>query len=170
LGGVKSEQVDGPGWLPFDLLGQPVPKNMGMKGRRQHAPSPENLEKAILLYGLRRSDAEVASALGLSIPTMKLHYFSSPDLQAIRRNARAFVEGELLARLNRDSLGGKTGATEKLLKRLDKAGLDAVGFRVKERGKAEKPAQLGKKEEQKLAAQRVGGKYGPRSAPAMLIN
>lgn len=170
MGVVKTDKPDGPGWLPFDLLGQPVPRNKGERSRPEHAVTAENLEKAVLLYALRKKDAEVAAALGISIPTLKKHYFSSGDLQAIRRNARAFVEGELLARLNRDSLGGKTGATEKLLKRLDKAGLDAVGFRVKERGKAEKPAQLGKKEEQKLAAQRVGGKYGPRSAPAMLIN
>ncbi|WP_100867094.1 hypothetical protein [Novosphingobium kunmingense] len=162
--------MDGPGWLPFDLLGQPVPPNKGCKGRPQHVPTAENLEKAVLLYAQRKSDADVAAALGISIPTLKEHYFSTRELQAIRRNARAFVEGELLARLNRDSLAGKTGATEKLLKRLDKAGLAALGERIKDRGKADKAKPLGKKEAQKQAAGEVKGRFAPRQAPPQLIH
>lgn len=174
MGDVKISRGDGPGWLPFDLLGDPVPANKGEKARPQHAPSAENLEKAVLLYAHRKTDAEVAAALGISIPTLKRHYFSNDELRTIRRNARAFLEGELLARLNRDSLAGKTGATEKLLKRLDKAGLAALSDRIKGRGqadgKADKPPQLGKKEQQKLAAGQVQGRFAPRPAPARLIN
>lgn len=168
--GGKFGQEDGPGWLPFDLLGEPVPANKGMKGRPQHAPSPENLAKAVLLYAMRKTDAEVAAALGITVPTLKAHYFSNSELRAIRRNARAFVEGELLARLNRDSLGGKTGATEKLLKRLDKAGLEGLSERVKARGKAEKKPVLGKKEQQQLKAAEIKGRFAPREAPPRLIN
>lgn len=168
--GAKSEQGDGPGWLPFDLLGAPVPANKGMKGKPQHAVSPENLVKAILLYAMRRTDLEVASALGITIPTLKKYYFSNSELQSIRRNARAFVEGELLARLNRDSLNGKTGATDKLLKRLDKAGLEGLSDRIKARGKAEKKPALGKKEQQKLNAAEIKGRFAPREAPPRLIN
>ena len=167
---VKNQRGDGPGWLPFDLLGQAVPANRGCKGRPQHAPSEENLEKAVLLYALRKTDAEVASALGITVPTLKAHYFSNAELRVIRRNARAFVEGELLGRLNRDSLDGKTGATEKLLKRLDKAGLEALSVRIKERGKTEKAKPLGKKEAKQIAAQEVQGRFAPRPAPVRLIN
>lgn len=123
MGGVNSEGDGRPGWLPFDLLGHPVPANKGAKARPMHAPTAENLEKAVLLYGMHKSDADVAAALGISIPTLKKHYFASPELQKIRRAAKAFVEGELIARLNEASKAGKVGATEKLLKRLDKAAL-----------------------------------------------
>lgn len=170
MGGENSGQGDGPGWLPFDLLGHPVPRNKGERSRPEHAVTTENLEKAVLLYALRKTDAEVAAGLGISIPTLKKHYFSNAELQSIRRNARAFVEGELLARLNRDSLAGKTGATEKLLKRLDKAGLEGLSERVKGRGKADKPPTLGKKEARQLAAQQVVGKFSPRPAPPRLVN
>lgn len=115
-----------PGWLPFDLLGHPVPPNKGMPGRPEHCATPENLEKAVLLYGMNKRDREVAAAIGVSIPTLKAKYFSSPALRAIRTNAYAFLEGELLARLNAQSIAGKTSATEKLMKRLDKAQLGEV--------------------------------------------
>lgn len=170
MGGVKNGQDDGPGWLPFDLLGQPVPKNKGCKGRPQHVATAENLEKAVLLYAMRKTDAEVAAALGITVPTLKAHYFSRAELQSIRRNARAFVEGELLARLSRDSLAGKTGATEKLLKRLDKAGLSALSERIKDRGKPDKAKPIGIKEARQLAAQKVEGRFAPRAAPPRLIN
>jgi hypothetical protein len=164
----KNQTGDVPKWLPFDLLGQAVPANKGQRARPQHAPTAENLEKAVLLYALGRKDAEVASAVGISIPTLKRHYFSSPDLQRVRRSARMFFEGELLARLNRDSLAGKTGATEKLLKRLDKAGLGLVDQRIKDRGKTEKQPAPGKKEAQQRLAQKVEGRFAPRTAPSLL--
>lgn len=112
-----------PAWPPFDLFAHPVPANKGRKGRPQHAPTPENLGKIIQLYAEGRTDAEVAAALLISIDTMKRHYFASEDLRRVRRNARLFMEGELLARLNQQSLAGKTSATEKLLKRIEKAAL-----------------------------------------------
>lgn len=112
--------------MPFDLLGHPVPANKGCKGRPQHAPTAENLEKIVLTYAMGGSDADAAAAIGVSIDTMKLHYFASPELQRLRRNARAITEAELLGRLNEQSKAGKVAATEKLLKRLDKARLGPV--------------------------------------------
>lgn len=140
-----------PGWLPFDLLGHPVPSNKGQRGRPEHCATAENLEKAVLLYGMNKRDREVAAGLGISIPTLKAKYFSSPQLRAIRANAYAFLEGELLARLNAQSLAGKTSATEKLMKRLDKAQLGEVAP-VKKRAVKRK----GVKEEQQEAAWDAG--------------
>lgn len=110
-------------WLPFDLLGHPVPANKGEKGRPQHAPAPEILEKIILMMGMGRSERECAAAVGLSIDTMKRHYFVHPEVQRAKQHAGLVLEGELLLRLNQQSLDGKTSATEKLLKRLDKSRL-----------------------------------------------
>lgn len=139
------------GWLPFDLLGHPVSANKGEKARPQHAPSTENLEKIILLLGMGRSEADCAAAIGLSVPTMKKHYFSHPEVRLAKRHAALVVEGELLRRLNEQSLAGKTAATEKLLKRLDKAQLGPVPVKptkVKKR--------KGVKEERREAAYDAG--------------
>lgn len=126
MAGRKTATVVRPGWLPTDLLGHPVPPNKGCRGKPLHVATAENLEKAVLLYAKRATDGEVAAALGISVPTLKLHYFSHAALRQVRRNARAVVEAELLARLNEQSKAGNVGATEKLLKRIEKAQLGAV--------------------------------------------
>jgi hypothetical protein len=111
------------GWLPFDLLGHPVPPNKGERGRDQHVPTAENLEKLVLLFGMGRTEVDCAAAIGVSVPTMRKHYFSNPDLKRAKRHAGLRLEAELLQRLNQQSIDGKTSATEKLLKRLDKSRL-----------------------------------------------
>lgn len=154
----------GPGWLPFDLLGNPVPANKGCKARPQHAPTPENLEKIMLLYAAGKTDGECAAAIGITIPTMKRHYFSSPELQLVRRNAHLVVEAELLARLNAKSKEGSVSATEKLMKRIDKARLGPAVPVAKA-----KKAKLGKKEQQVEDARYAGlgdKGWGPLLNPA----
>lgn len=158
-----SDQVSGkdgrPRWLPFDLLGDPVPANKGMKGRPQHAPTAENLEKLILLFGMGRTEADCAAAIGISIPAMRKHYFSNPDLRRAKRHADLMLEAELLRRLNEQSAAGKTSATEKLLKRLDKARL---GPAPSVKPKAQK--RKGVKEERHEAAWDAGrgdDEWGP---------
>lgn len=142
---------DGGQWLPFDLLGHPVPRNKGRKGKPEHVATPENLEKIILMSAQGRCDRDCAAAIGVSINTMKKHYLTRPEIQRVRRNSKLFVEGELLARLNRLSQAGNVGATDKLLKRIDKAALGpAIPVRVA------KPVKLGKKEERKIAAKYAG--------------
>ncbi|MFZ5745266.1 MAG: hypothetical protein ACOY7T_12390 [Pseudomonadota bacterium] len=75
---------------------------------------------------MRRSDAYVAAAMGISVPTLKEHYLSIPQVAKAKAGAAALVEGELLRRLNEQSKAGNVGATEKLLKRIEKAQLGAV--------------------------------------------
>lgn len=114
------------GWFPTDLLGHPVPANKGAKARPQHAPTAENLEKAMLLYATGRSDAEVAAAVGITPPTLRRHYFSSPELKRLRRSARMVVEGQVLHALARAIADGKVAAIDKMLKRLDKSALGVI--------------------------------------------
>lgn len=168
----NSSKGDGPGWLPFDLLGNPVPPNKGLPGRPQHVATAENLELAIQLYAERHTDGEVAAALGISEPTLRKGYFRDRRLKAARRNASMLVKGRAVAKLHHLAfVEGKLGAVEKVLKRIDKSDQAAISDRVIGRGKGEpKPALLGKKELQKQVAGQVGGKFAPRSAPPRLIN
>ena len=120
----------GLGWFPTDLLGHPVPANKGQRARPQHAPTAENLEKAILLYATGRTDKEVAAALGITTPTLRKHYFSSPELKRIRLSARMVVEGQALYALAKQVKEGKVAAIEKMLKLLDKSALGKVETQV----------------------------------------
>ena len=139
------------GWFPTDLLGHPVPANKGAKARPQHAPTAENLEKAMLLYATGRTDAEVAAAIGITPPTLRRHYFSSPELKRLRRAARMVVEGKVLHALAKAVEQGKTAAIDKMLKRLDKAALGVVAPVVKAAKKAK-----GVKEQRREAAYDAG--------------
>lgn len=107
----------GLGWFPFDLLGQPVPPNKGQVGRPQHAATAENLEIAIGLYAEGHSDADVAAALGISVPTLRAKYFSSPELKKLRRHARMVVKGKAVHALFKAIEAGKVGAIDKVLRR-----------------------------------------------------
>lgn len=125
VGSDVSGKDDGPGWLPFDLLGHPVPANKGQRGRPRHAYDTEIYESLIRCFGLGWSEARVARAHGMSIPTMNAYYFSTREEQRAKRSALDLYEAELLARLDAQSRAGKTAATDKLLKRFDKARLGA---------------------------------------------
>lgn len=141
----------GLGWFPTDLLGHAVPANKGAKARPQHAPTAENLEIAMLMYATGRTDPEVASAIGLSVPTLRRHYFASTELRRLRRSARMVVEGQALLALAKAIEGGKVAAIDKMLKRLDKSALGVVAPVVKAAKKAK-----GLKEQRREAAYDAG--------------
>ena len=141
-----SEAGAGIGWFPTDLLGHPVPANKGAKARPQHAPTAENLEIAMLLYAEGRTDADVAAAIGITPPTLRRHYFSSPELKRIRRSARMVVQGQLLLALAKAVAEGKVAAIDKMLKRMDKVALGVIGPVVKaaKKGLKEKRVEEGR--------------------------
>lgn len=60
----------------FDLFGDPVPANHGGRGRPAHMPTTENRNKVTLLLALGWSNSRIASALGVTEPTLRKHYFS----------------------------------------------------------------------------------------------
>jgi hypothetical protein len=126
LGKRVSGKGDGPGWLPFDLLGDPVPANKGCRGRPQHAKDTEIFESLIRHFGMGWSVARVAQAHGMATQTMNRHYFSTHAERKARQHAMDIFEAELLGRLDRQSKAGKTAATVQLLKRMDKARLGVL--------------------------------------------
>ena len=166
----ENQPVHGLGWFPHDLLGHPVPANKGAKGRPQHAPTAEKLEIAIGLYAEGHGDRDVAAALGISVPTLRAHYFSHPELKALRRKARMVVKGRMVHALFKAVEAGKVGAIDKVLKRLDRADQAELARRMaglqEERPKP-KPAPLGKKEAAVRAAKEVRGKFAPPDAPLL---
>ena len=151
MGKRVSGDEAGPGWLPLDLLGDPVPANKGMRGRPQHAYDAEIFTSLVRCFGMGWSEMRVAAAHGMDAKTMNRHYFQTAAERRAKRAALDLYEAELLGRLDAASRGGKTAATVQLLKRYDKAKLGTLPAALP---KAKKPKGL--KEERREAAWTAG--------------
>lgn len=136
----------GRGLVPvaLDLFGDPIPAGRGRAGRPEHVPSAENRAFVTMLLAVGREPKEVAAALGISMPTMRKHYFSELGQ---RKSARLRVEGHMLVALAREATAGNVGAAKRVLDRLDRAALGPPA-----QVKPAKAEPVGKKESQRNAA------------------
>ena len=151
--------------LEVDLFGDPrLPPQEG-RGRPEHQWTIENSNKVLLAFARGLSVKEAALAIGVSVPTLRKHYFAEV---AKRSAARLRMEMTQLARLNAAAAGGNVAAEKELFKRLDKAALAGLADRVADRGKQPKAAKLGKKAEAMQKAGEVRGKFAPPEPPSLL--
>ncbi|PHP20349.1 hypothetical protein CG471_07925 [Sphingobium sp. IP1] len=150
-----------------DLFGDPIVPRQEGRGRPEHSWSLENSNKVLLAFARGLSVKEAAMAIGVSVPTLRKHYFAEV---AKRAAARLRMEMTQLARLNSAAQGGNVAAEKELLKRLDKAALADLSDRVAHRDHAPKAKveKLGKKAAAKDAAGQVGGKFAPPAAPRLI--
>jgi len=145
--------------LGIDLFGDPILPACETRGRPEHSWSLENSNKVLIAFARGLSVKEAAVAIGVSVPTLRKHYFAEVKKRA---DARLRMEMTQLTRLNAAAAAGNVAAEKELFKRLDKAALVELADRVAHRGQAKLP-KLGKKAAQKAAALEVTGKYAPRS-------
>jgi hypothetical protein len=130
----------------FDLFGDPVPENHGKRGRPEHVATQENRNKVNMLLALGWGNERIASALNVTPPTLRKHYFF--ELR-FRDTARDRLDAKLATTFWAQFVGGKTGAGREFVRLLERNDL-ALGRRsmpaeaaVPGSAKAEK---LGKKE------------------------
>lgn len=142
--------MGGDGDSALDLFGQAVifvrPRG---RGRPAHVPSIENHNKILLLAATGHGEEDCAAAIGVSVPTLRKHYFSAVKQFAA---ARLIVRGEVLQRLAAEAADGNVAAMKELGKLLDRAAMPGGGAR-QAKGKAPKK---GKKEEALDAARNMG--------------
>lgn len=156
--------------LDHDLFGDPIQPGKEGRGRPEHSWSRENSNKVLLAFARGLSVKEAATAIGVSVPTLRKHYSSEVGK---RTDARLRMEMTQLARLNSAATAGNVAAEKELFKRLDKAEIANVAARVADRGNTGRtpaPPKLGKKEAAKVEAGKVTGKFAPRPAPSRLMN
>lgn len=91
----------------FDLFGDPIPANHGRRGRPQHIATVENRNKVKLLLALGWSNVRIASALGITQPTLRRNYFQ--ELKA-RDDQRPKMEAAFRFRVFSDAMGGNASA------------------------------------------------------------
>lgn len=155
----------------FDLFGNPMPSGDPKRGRPEHVPTEENIIFVMVLLAAGHSNKEVAETMGLTVPTLRKHYFhllKKRDLMLDR------IQTKLRVSQIKQGLAGNASALNAALTTLDKVKAEGAGNKVKHR--ADKPStttkapKLGKKEERQLAATNVGGKYATPSAPKLIVD
>lgn len=142
----------------FDLLGDPIPEGFGRRGRPPHVVTDEKRLKVRMLCAFHDDLAEVAAGMGITLPTLKKHYFRE---LSDKRSAVSRLKATLLFRLMSEAEAGNATAIEKMFKRIDKMELAELSQAVQDR-RDDKP-KLGKKEARRQAAGDVGGVYRVRT-------
>lgn len=153
----------------LDLFGNPLLTDDAKRGRPEHEPSEENIIFVMVLLAAGQSNKDVASQLGLSVPTFRKHYLhliKHRELMLDRLRTKLRVEQIKLG------IGGNASALNAALSMLDKVSADAAEakFKGREKPKSEKARKLGKKEERQIAAQDVSGKFAPPSGPKLIVD
>jgi hypothetical protein len=148
-----------------DLFGDPIQPHADGRGRPEHRWSLENSNKVLLAFARQLSVKEAATAIGVSVPTLRKHYSSE---LAQREAAALRFEMVQLARLNDGAKAGSVAAEKELGRRLDKAALQQLSEKVIGRGRVAKPAAIGKKEAALEAAKEAVKKFRPRAGPSLL--
>lgn len=107
----------------FDLLGDPIPDGRGEPGRTGHIPTAENAKKirALLVSGMK--NPQIARELGISVPTLRKHYFQSGKINAklAREMAIAEMRARNILRLDAQADKGSVSAMRALEPLIDKA-------------------------------------------------
>lgn len=133
--------------MEFDLLGDPIPEGHGKRGRPPHRVTEEKRRLVMLLMAHDWSFERIASALSISVPTLRKNYFR--ELKQ-KLDARARLEAALYQSLFQEATAGNVAAIDKYLKRLDRHDQRKADEAARAVSAAPK---LGKKEEAKVAAQ-----------------
>lgn len=151
-----------------DLFGLPLMPERG-RGRPAHAWTLENSNKVNLMFACGWKPIEIARVLGITKPTFYKHYFNEI---ANAGYAPQMMKARQLERLNVAAEDGNVAAEKALAAMIHAEQTRALGERVKNRARAAEPAapKRGKKEEQAEAAKGVGGRFGTREPPPLLMN
>lgn len=151
----------------LDLFGDPIQLRKEGRGRPEHAWSLENSNKVLLAFARGLTVKQAATAIGVSVPTLRKHYFAEVE----KREAAALrFEMVQLARLNEGAKAGSVAAEKELARRLEKAQLADLAARVSNHARPPRPEKLGKKAQAEQDAQAIGGRFEPPAPPPGLLN
>lgn len=128
----------------FDLFGDRIPDNWGRRGRPQHIVTAENINKVTMLVALGWGNERIASAMDVTLPTFRKHYFSLVKRQ--RSIARDRLDAAYAMHLWKQVQEGNAGAMRLwmvFMQNNDRMGVEAAMAATP----ADKPAEarLGKK-------------------------
>lgn len=151
-----------------DLFGNPIPRTRDKAGRPEHEWTVENSNKINLIFATGGEPRDAAAVLGITMPTLRKHYFSELEQWRV---ARLRLKAAQLQRLHEEGAKGNVAAIKELFKQMDKGALAQLSERVANRSgrpAQPKPPAIGKKEAAKHAAGEVRGKFAPPEPPRLL--
>jgi hypothetical protein len=128
----------------FDLFGDPIPENWGRRGRPQHIRTTENINKVTMLVALGWGNERIASAMDITLPTFRKHYFSL--VKRLRATARDRLDAAYAALLWKQVQEGNVGAMrlwQIFMDRNDR--MDAERSLAADTERAGSPERVGKK-------------------------
>lgn len=128
-------------------------------GRPEYAPTSEEREKVRVLKAGGMSNEAICEVIGISEPTLRKHFSSEID------RATANVRADLIMARYRSAMGGNVSAQNKMIEQVS-----ANEAQERRAPKEPKAPKLGKKEEQKVAAKAVGGKFAPPAPPKLVVD
>lgn len=135
------------------------PKRSSPGGRPPYRPSLADRQTVEEMKFVGESDNTIARALGIDPDTLRKHFADEiADGHAQRRK-------EVVGLLFKSARDGNVAAQKKLEEMGRVAGAAEA---VKQRGAKE--TKPGKKEEQQMAAEKVGGRFATPSAPKLVVS
>lgn len=160
--------------MEYDLWGNPVYSRKGKKGRPPFERTEENAHKVSMLLALGWTNERIAGCIldprtgkSISVPTLKRHFRS--ELQ-VRDVARDQLNAARFLRVMEAADKGNVGAMRLLGQMIDQNDMMLAAKRIRDAQKGSalpedtpsRKAPLGKKEAEKLNAERVanGGRAG----------
>lgn len=148
-----------------DLLGgRPFAPREG-RGRPEHQATIERLNKVLMAFVAGYSVKQAADIIGVSVPTLRKHYFSAVDM---RDKAALQFEIERLVRLNTLAAAGNVSAEKELGRMLERAKVAQMSDQVSGSVRPPKPVKQGKKAALQQAADDMRGLYEAPLPPGQM--
>jgi predicted transcriptional regulator len=110
------------GYPEFDLLGDPIPRNHGERGRPEHAFDPKIAKTIRVLLCADMTLGRIAREVGLSAPTLRKVYFQSGKISRAqaRKVALAEQKAKMLLRLDAAADSGNVSAMKAQINMLER--------------------------------------------------
>lgn len=148
------------GWVPAPARGM---------GRPPYVWTREKSNKVMVLFASGYKIKDVAAVMGCDAKTLRKVF---PREVATAARAELVVRSGMMARLVDEAEKGNVGAVKQLDAMIQAERVRNTASAVKGRGQVaeQRTAKLGKKEQAKLTAEQVAGKFAPRRPPSQLVN
>ena len=136
----------------FDLLGDPIPESRGKPGRTGHIPTAQNARKVrgLLVSGMKLE--RIAKEMGISVPSLRKHYFQSGKVNAklARQIAIAEMRARLMLRLDELVEKGNVSAIRTMIGELDRSEREMAEEALGQDAKPKEPS-MGVKRQREMA-------------------
>lgn len=129
------------------------------RGRPEYRPTLKQRETVEQMKFCGESENTIARALGIDVGTLRKHF--AEELENGHANRRREVIGYLF-----EAAASKNVAAIKKLEEMGRVAGAAESVKGRERA----AQKLGKKEERKIAAENVGGKFATPEPPKLVVN